>query len=163
MEVERTLHINIPAGVDNGSRIGLAQEGNCGKNGGRTGDLIVVIYVKEHKKFKREGVDIYSTVDITFPQAALGDTIEVDTLDGKKELVIPSGIEQDKILQIKGAGVPYLGNSNKRGNHNFVVKIKTPQNLSVEEKQLYKKLYEFNCNKKTSSKFIDKMKNVLHN
>ena len=163
LEVERTLHINIPAGVDNGSRIGLAQEGNCGKNGGRTGDLIVVIYVKEHKKFKREGVDIYSAVDITFPQAALGDTIEVDTLDGKKELVIPSGIEQDKILQIKSAGVPYLGNSNKRGNHNFVVKIKTPQNLSVEEKQLYKKLYEFNCNKKTSSKFIDKMKNVLHN
>ncbi len=163
LEVERTLHINIPAGVDNGSRIGLAQEGNCGKNGGRTGDLIVVIYVKEHKKFKREGVDIYSTVDITFPQAALGDTIEVDTLDGKKELVIPSGIEQDKILQIKGAGVPYLGNSNKRGNHNFIVKIKTPQALSAEEKQLYRKLFEINCNKKTSSKFIDKMKNVLHN
>ncbi len=163
LEVERTITLNIPAGVDNGSRIGLAQEGNCGKNGGRTGDLLVVIYVKEHKKFKRDGFDIYSPVEISFPQAALGDTIEVDTLDGKKELVIPQGVVQDKILQIKGAGVPYLGNATKRGNHNFVVKIKTPQNLSAEEKQLYTKLKEINCNKKTSSKFIDKMKNVLHN
>jgi len=163
LEVERTLHINIPAGVNNGSRIGLAQEGNCGKNGGRTGDLIVVIYVKEHKEFKRDGFDIYSTVEVSFPQAALGDTIEVNTLDGKQQLVIPAGVEQDKILQIKGAGVPYLGNQNKRGNHNFIVKIKSPQNLSAEEKQLYKKLFEINCNKKPSSKFIDKMKNVLHN
>ncbi len=163
LEVERTLHINIPAGVDNGSRIGLAHEGNCGKNGGRAGDLIVVIYVKEHKEFKRDGFDIYSAVEISFPQAALGDTIKVDTLDGEKELVIPSGVEQDKILQIKGAGVPNLGNPNKRGNHNFVVKIKTPQNLNAEEKQLYKKLNEINCNKKPASKFIDKMKNVLHN
>ncbi len=163
LETERTLHINIPAGVDNGSRIGLANEGNCGKNGGRTGDLIVVLYVKEHKEFKRDGVDIYSTVDISFPQAVLGDTIEVNTLDGKKELVIPAGIEQDKVLQMKGAGVPYLGNTGKRGNHNFIVKIRTPQNITPEEKQLYKKLYEINCNKKPSSKFIDKMKNVLHN
>ncbi len=163
LEVERTLYINIPAGVNNGSRIGLAQEGNCGKNGGRTGDLIVVVYVKEHEKFKRDGFDIYSTVEISFPQAALGDTIEVDTLDGKQELVIPAGVEQDKILQLKGAGVPHLGNSSKRGNHNFIVKIKTPQNLTPEEKQLYKKLFEINCNKKPSSKFIDKMKNVLHN
>lgn len=163
LEVERTLTINIPAGVDNGSRIGLSGEGNCGKNGGRSGDLIVVIYVKEHKKFKRDGFDIYSTVDVSFPQAALGDTIEVDTIDGKQNLTIPAGIENDQLLQIKGAGVPHLGNSSKRGNHNFVVKIRTPQNLSSEEKQLYNKLYEVNCNKKTSSKFIDKMKNVLHN
>ncbi len=163
LEVERTLHINIPAGVNNGSRIGLSQEGNCGKNGGRTGDLIVVIYVKEHKDFKRDGFDIYSTVDITFPQAALGCTIDVKTLEGTQQLTIPAGVEQDKILQIKGIGVPYIGNPNKRGNHNFVVKIKTPQSLSSEEKQLYNKLLEINCNKKTSSKFIDKMKNVLHN
>ncbi len=163
LETQRTLHINIPAGVDNGSRIGLANEGNCGKNGGRTGDLIVVIYVKEHEEFKRDGFDIYSVLEVSFPQAALGDTIEVNTIDGKRELVVPAGVENDKVLQIKGAGVPYLGNASKRGNHNFVVKIKTPQNLGAEEKQLYKKLFEINCNKKPSSKFIDKMKNVLHN
>ena len=163
LEVERTLKINIPPGVDNGSRIGLSGEGNCGKNGGKTGDLFVVIYVKEHEEFKRDGYEVYSAAEISFPQAALGDTIKVNTLDGEKELVIPSGVEQDKILQIKGAGIPYLGMQNKRGNHNFVIKIKTPQNLSAEEKQLYKKLYELNCNKKPSSKFIDKMKNVLHN
>ena len=163
LEVERTLTINIPAGVDNGSRIGLSGEGNCGKNGGRAGDLIVVIYVKEHKKFKRDGFDIYSTLDVSFPQAALGDTVEVDTIDGKQKLVIPTGVQNDQMLQIKGAGVPHLGNASRRGFHNFIVKIKTPQNISNEEKQLYSKLYELNCNKKTSSNFIDKMKNVLNN
>lgn len=163
LEVQRTLHINIPAGVDNGSRIGLSGEGNCGKNGGRTGDLIVVIYVKEHPKFKRDGYDIYSAVEVSFPQAALGDTIEVDTIDGKKQLEIPAGVEQDKIITLKGAGVPIIGAQGKRGNHNFVVKIKTPQSLTKEEQQLYGKLFEIQCKKKPSSKFIDKMKNVLHN
>lgn len=163
LEVERTLTINIPAGVDNGSRIGLSGEGNCGKNGGRAGDLIVVLYVKEHKEFQRDGFDVYSKVDVSFPQAVLGDTISVKTIDGEKELIIPSGVQQDQVLVLKGAGIPHLGNSSRRGNHNFVVKIKTPQNVSGEEKQLYKKLYELNCNKKTSSSFVDKMKNVLHN
>ena len=163
LEVERTLTINIPAGVDNGSRIGLSGEGNCGKNGGRAGDLIVVLYVKEHKEFQRDGFDVYSKVDVSFPQAVLGDTINVKTIDGEKELTIPAGVQQDQVLVLKGAGIPHLGNSSRRGNHNFVVKIKTPQNVSGEEKQLYKKLYELNCNKKTSSSFVDKMKNVLHN
>ncbi len=163
IEVERTLTINIPQGVDSGSRIGLSHEGNCGKNGGRTGDLIVVLYVKEHKEFKRNGFDLYSTVDITFPQAAIGDVIEVNTIDGKRELTIPSGVQQDDVLHIKGAGVPFLGQQNKRGNHNFIVKIKTPKSLNTEEQQLYKKLFEINRNKKPSSNFIDKMKNVLHN
>ena len=163
VETERTLRVNIPAGVDSGSRIGLAGEGNCGKNAGRTGDLIVVLSVKEHKEFKRRGTDLFSTVNLSFPQAAIGDTIEVNTIDGKKELVIPQGIQNEEILQIKGVGVPVLGNPNKRGNHKFIVKIQTPQNLNTEEKQLYKKLFEINRNKKPASKFIDKMKNVLHN
>ena len=102
-------------------------------------------------------------MDISFPQAAIGDTIEVNTLDGVQTLTIPQGVEQGSVLQIKGIGVPQLGNPNKRGNHNFIINIKTPKNLSSEEKQLYQKLYELNCNKKPSSKFIDKMKNVLHN
>ena len=163
LEVERTLTIDIPAGVDNGSRIGLSGEGNCGKNGGRPGDLIVVLYVKEHKEFQREGFEVYSTVNVSFPQAVLGDTIKVNTLDGEKELTIPAGVQPEQVLQLKGMGIPYLGSTSKRGNHNFVVKIKTPQNISQEEKQLYQKIYELNCNKKPSSKFIDKMKNVLHN
>ena len=82
---------------------------------------------------------------------------------GRAPITIPAGVENDKVLTLKGAGVPNLGNASRRGNHNFVVKIKTPQNLSQEEKNLYKKLFEINCNKKPSSKFIDKMKNVLHN
>ena len=142
IEAERTITINIPAGVNDGSKIRLSGEGNCGKNGGRTGDLIVVLYVKESEQFKRNGFDIYSKVQISFPQAALGDVIEVDTLDGKKELTIPQGAEEENMLQLKGLGVPNLGNSKKRGNHYFVVDIVTPKNLTEEEKNLYKKLYD---------------------
>ena len=163
IETERTLKINIPAGVDSGSRICLSGGGNCGKNGGSPGDLLVVLYVKEHETFKRDGFEIYSAAEISFPQAALGCVIKVNTLDGEKELVIPQGIEQDKVLQIKGAGVPYLGDSGRRGNHNFVIKIKTPKNLSSEEKQLYKRLYELSFSRKPQENFIDKVKSVLHN
>ena len=163
VEVERAITLNIPAGVDDGSKIRLSGEGNCGKNGGRNGDLIVVIYVKEHEKFQRKGFDIYSEIKINFPQAALGDTIEVDTLDGKKELSIPQGIETGNMLQLKGLGVPFLSSPNKRGNHYFVVNVATPKTLTEEEKQLYRKLYEITQKKKPSSKFVDKMKNVLHN
>ncbi len=163
VEAERTITLNIPAGVNDGSKIRLSGEGNCGKNGGRTGDLIVVIYVKEHEKFKRKGFDIYSKLEVSFPQAALGDIVEVDTLDGKKELSIPQGAEEENMLQLKGVGVPYLGSPNKRGNHYFVIDIVTPRNLTEEEKQLYRKLYEIRHKKKPSSKFVDKMKNVLHN
>lgn len=163
VEAERTITINIPAGVNDGSKIRLSEEGNCGKNGGRSGDLIVVIYVKEHEKFQRKGFDIYSKVHITFPQAVLGDRIEVDTIDGKKELDIPSGIQFESMLQLKGIGVPYLGNPQKRGNHYFIIDIVTPKNLSEEEKQLYRKLYEIQFKKKPASKFTDKMKKVLHN
>ena len=121
-------------------------------------------WMKEHEEFKRDGAEIYSAAEVSFPQAALGCTIKVNTLDGEKELEIPQGVQQDKILQLKGLGVPYLGGQGRRGNHNFIVKIKTPQTLSSEEKNLYKKLYELESGgKKPSENFIDKMKSVLHN
>ena len=92
----------------------------------------------------------------------LGDNIQVDTIHGKKDLVIPSGIEYGKILTIKNAGIPYLGHPEKRGDHMVVVKYKAPKALNDEEKRLYKKLFELSENKKPNEKLIDRFKSAIH-
>ncbi len=163
IEKEKKLTIKIPAGVDNHSKIRMSGEGDAGKNGGPNGDLYIILFVKEHKTFKRKGYDIFTTLEVPFPQAALGDTITIKTLDGEKELTIPQGVEHDKILTIKSQGVPFLGEKNKRGDHHVVVKIQSPKHLSDEEKKLYTKLFEISNKKKSSESIIDKMKNALHN
>lgn len=163
VEKEKKLTVKIPAGVDNHSKIRMAREGDAGKNGGPNGDLYIVLYVKEHEYFNRKGNDVYTTLNISFPQAALGDEVKIKTLDGEKSFSIPQGVEHDKILTIKSLGVPFLGEKNRRGDHLIVIKIKTPQHLTDEEKKLYTKLFEINQNKKHSESILDKMKNVLHN
>ncbi len=163
LEVEKTIKVKIPAGVDNNAKIRVAKEGDAGKNGGASGDLYIVMYVKPHAKFKREGFNVYSELFISIPQAVLGDTIPVETIHGKKELAIPSGIEYGKMLTIKNAGIPYLGHPEKRGDHIIVVKYKTPKSLNDEEKRLYRKLFELSENKKPNEKLIDKFKSAIHN
>ena len=163
VEKEKTIKVKIPAGVDNNAKIRVAKEGDAGKNGGSSGDLYIVMHVKPHKIFKREGFNIYSEVNISIPQAVLGDTITVNTVHGEKELVVPSGIEYGKILTIKNAGVPYLGHPEKRGDHLVLIKYKPPKSLNDEQKRLYKKLFELSENKKPSEKLIDKFKNAIHN
>lgn len=163
IEKEKKITVKIPAGVDNHSKIRVANEGDSGKNGGPNGDLYIVLFVKEDKYFKRKGNDIYTILEVSFPQAALGDEVLIKTLDGEKTFSIPPATEHDKIITMKSLGVPYLGEKNRRGDHNVIIKLKTPHNLTSEEKKLYSKLYELNKNKKNSETIIDKMKNALHN
>lgn len=163
VEKEKTITVKIPAGVDNGSKIRIAHEGDAGKNGGKNGDLFIVLYVKEHEYYKRDGVNIYSEFEISTPQAVLGDEVEIKTLDGAKTLTVPSGIESGKVLTMKSLGVPFLGHKNKRGDHFVIVKIKTPTNLNEEEKKLYARLFEISQSRKSGETFIDKVKGVLHN
>ncbi len=163
IEKEKKLTVKIPAGVDNHSKIRMSGEGDAGKNGGPRGDLYIVLFVKDHKYYSRKGNDIYTTLEVPFYQAALGDTIEIKTLDGEKTLTIPQGVEHDKILTIKHVGVPFIGEKHKRGDHHVVVKLKSPKHLSDEEKKLYTKLSELENKKKSSESIIDKMKNALHN
>ena len=162
VRADKKITIRIPKGVSTGSKIRIAKEGNAGKNGGLPGDFYVVLFVKDHKEFQRDGFDIYSKLELTFPQAALGCQVKVKTIDGETELTVPQGVEQDKVITLKNAGVFYLGNESKRGDHHFVVKLIPPKSLSKEEKELYSKLYEMNCNKKPNDNIIDKMKNVLN-
>ena len=162
LEVEKNIKVKIPAGVDNNAKIRVSHEGDAGKNGGTSGDLYIIMHVKPHKLFKRNGFNVYSEIFISLPQAVLGDTISVDTIHGQKELTIPSGVEYGKILTIKNAGIPFLGHPEKRGDHLVLIKYKAPKSLNDEEKRLYKKLFEISENKKTDEKFIDKVKNAIH-
>ena len=159
-QTEKKISVTIPHGVDNGSRIRLSAEGDAGQNGGPNGDLYIVLHVESHKIFKRDGFDIYSEVEISTPQAVLGDEISIDTLEGVEKLVIPAGIQSQEIIPRKGKGVPHLGKKDVRGNHYVVVKVKTPTTLSEEEKQLYRKLKDIQDNKKDG--FFDKVKNVIN-
>ncbi len=139
-QVRKKLRINIPAGVDTGTRLRVSGEGNAGKKGGPSGDLYVFLKVKSHPRLKRDGLNIHSEVNVSYLQAILGDTIEVDTVDGPASLQIPSGTQPSEVLILDNKGIPKLGNPVARGNHCIAVKIKIPSRLSEEEKTLLEKL-----------------------
>lgn len=163
IEKEKNIDLKIPAGVDNGNKMRLSQEGDAGKNGGPAGDLYVVIHVKPSDYFKRDGLNVYTKLEVSPAQAVLGDEITIKTLDGEKQISVPVGTQSGSSVKIKGAGVPHLNKSTHRGDHIIVVDIKTPTHLSEEEKQLYRKLYEINTNKKHQEKesLIDKVKGAF--
>lgn len=164
IEREKNIELKIPAGVDNGSKMRISQEGDAGKNGGPQGDLYVVLHVKPSDYFKREGVNVYTKLEVAPSQAVLGDEITIKTLDGEKEISVPVGTQSGTPIKVKGAGVPHLGRQSQRGDHIVVVEVKTPTHLGEEEKQLYKKLYEINTKKKHQDKesLMDKVKGVFH-
>ena len=164
LQKEKKINIKIPAGVDNMSKIRVSHEGDAGSNGGPTGDLYVVLHVKSSDYFKREGNDVYSRLDITQAQAALGDEVVVKTLDGERKVIVQAGVQSGNSIKIKGAGVPYIQRPSQRGDHIVIVAVKTPVKLSDEERLLYKKLYEIQNNKKTTqsqSSIMDKVKGVF--
>ena len=135
------ISVSIPKGVDQGARVRVAGGGAVGSRGGENGDLYVYIFIKPHKLFKRQGVDVIVEVPISFVQAALGDTVQVPTLDGPVDLKIPAGIQSGKILRIKGKGIPYLRGGG-RGDQHVVVKVLTPQKLTSKQKELLKEFAE---------------------
>lgn len=130
---ERT--VRIPAGVENGSRIRLREEGDVGARGGPPGDLYVIVQVKPHEIFERRGDDIFCEIPIGFIQATLSDTIEVPTLDGKEKLHIPEGTQTGAAFKLSGKGIPNI-NTGARGDEYVVVRILIPRKLTDEQKKL---------------------------
>lgn len=163
IEKEKSVELKIPAGVDNGSKMRLSGEGDAGKNGGQSGDLYVVLHVKSSDYFKREGFNVYTKLEVAPSQAVLGDEISIKTLDGEKTVHVQAGSQFGTQIRLKGEGVPYLGKASHKGDHIVILEIRTPTHLSEEEKQLYKKLYEINTNKKFHEKesLIDKVKGAF--
>ena len=133
----RTIKVNIPAGVDTGAKIRVAGEGEPGENGGGVGDLFIFINVKPHEFFERDGDDIYCEIPITFVQAALGDEIEVPTIDGKIRLKIPEGTQTGKLFRIKGKGAPRLRGYGV-GDQFVKTTVVTPTKLSAKQRELLK-------------------------
>ena len=161
-EVKKSINIKIPAGVDAGNKLRVSGEGDSGLNGGPSGDLYVVLYAKPHKVFKRDGVNIYLEKGISFSQAALGDSIEVETVDGTKELKIHAGIQSGTVLTLKGAGVPHLSTPSRRGDQFVKINILTPVTLSDEEKKLFERLAEINNEKlKKDGHLFNKIKGAF--
>jgi molecular chaperone DnaJ len=140
VEVKRS--IVIPPGVDQGTRLRVAGEGDCGIKGGPPGDLYVVLNIKPHPDFKRDGYHIYVTHEVPYPVLVLGGEIEVPTLSGTETLKIPAGTKNGHVFTIKGVGVPHLNNSSKRGDQYVEVQVIIPTHLSGEEKKLLQKLNE---------------------
>ncbi|MDO4772602.1 MAG: molecular chaperone DnaJ [Bacillota bacterium] len=132
---KRTLDVKIPAGVDDGQVMPLRGEGNLGSNGGPRGDVHLLMRVKSHPVFEREGINIFCEIPVTIVQAALGDELVVPTLDGKVKYQMGEGTQTGTVFRLKGKGVPRL-NSNSRGDQYVKIIVETPRNLSMEQKEL---------------------------
>lgn len=163
---KKNLSVKIPAGVDTGNQLRLSGEGAAGENGAPAGDLYVVIHVKEHHIFERDGNNLYCEVPISFSMAALGGEIEVPTLDGKVKLKIPAETQTGKLFRMRGKGV----NSTRSGYAGDLicrVVIETPVNLNKEQKELLEKLEESLKGQKShspkSSSFLDGVKKFFDN
>ena len=139
-QVRKKLRINIPAGVDTGTRLRVAGEGNAGLRGGPSGDLYVFLTVKSHPQLRRDGITVLSEVNVSYLQAILGDIIEVDTVDGNTSLEIPAGTQPNAVLILENKGIPKLGNPVARGNQRISMNVKLPIRLSDEERGLLEDL-----------------------
>lgn len=162
VEKEHQIEIKIPAGVDTGARLRLAGEGEGGSSGGASGDLYVVIHVKEHEIFERQGNNLYVNVPITFSQAALGAEIKVPTLDGEDALTVPEGTQTGSIFRLKGKGIVSLQGLG-RGDLFVVTTIVTPTRLTREQRRLLEQfaVIEEKQHKGAARRFGNKVKDIF--
>jgi molecular chaperone DnaJ len=161
---ERTLQIRIPPGVDTGSQLRIGGEGEAGALGGPPGDLYVVLRLTEHAYFKRDGTHLFCELPVSVPQAVLGATLEVQTLDGgKARLVVPEGTQSGTVLRLKGQGVPHLGGRG-RGDLHVLVRVAVPKRLTPEQRRLFEQLARtlpLPDAKDQDKSLLDRMKDLL--
>jgi molecular chaperone DnaJ len=131
----RTLDVDIPKGIHDGQRIRMSGEGHAGSLGGRAGDIYVLVRVRSDPRFSREGNDLFSTVDLTMTQAALGTRVTVPTIDGEHELEFPAGTQPGELRVLKGEGMPVLQGFG-RGDHRILVNVLIPRQLDDDAKRL---------------------------
>lgn len=162
VKAEHTLTVNIPAGVDTGSRLRLSGEGAPGIRGGPGGDLYIYLTVEPHPIFRREDSDIICEVPISFPQAALGCEVEVPTLEGTVKLKVPPGTQTGRVFTLKGKGIPSLGTS-RRGNELVCIKIETPTGLNKRQTELLEEFSRISSDNTFPHRktFFEKVKEIL--
>jgi molecular chaperone DnaJ len=160
VERERSMEVKIPAGVETGSRLRIAGEGEAGTQGGPSGDLYVVLHVSEHEEFERQGSNLYSSVPITFAQAALGAEIPVETLEAQQQLKIPAGTQTGTVFRVKGQGMPVLGGRG-RGDLFVSVTVVTPTTLTREQRKLLEQLSEVETTDLEDKGLMDKVRDIF--
>jgi molecular chaperone DnaJ len=163
LQRERTLEVGIPAGVDSGTRLRMAGQGEPGINGGPAGDLYIFLDVKEHPIFERRGADLYFTIPVSFPQAALGAKIKIPTLTGEEDLEIPEGTQSGQLFRKKAKGLPNPHGG--RGDLYVNVRVVVPSKLSREHKRALELLGQTmkvdNKPTERASSFFDKVKDIF--
>jgi molecular chaperone DnaJ len=135
----QSVSVDVPAGISDGQRIRVTGRGHAGERGGPPGDLYVLVRVKDDARFVRDGDDLVTAVDIAAPQAALGATVEVPTLDGPEELEIPAGTQPNETIVLRGGGMPSL-RGRRHGDLRVIVNVITPRNLTQAQRELLEKL-----------------------
>jgi molecular chaperone DnaJ len=162
VERQHEIAVNIPAGVEDGTRIRYQGEGDTGRFGGPAGDLYIVLRVRSHKFFERDGNDLHCVIPVSFPQAALGAEINLTTLDGETRLKIPEGTQSGQEFRIRGKGVPHL---NEYGRGDLIAKIvvRTPTKLTKAQKELLRELGQTVTveNTPTATSLLDKVKEMF--
>jgi molecular chaperone DnaJ len=159
----RKLSVDVPAGIHDGQRIRVSGEGHAGALGGRSGDVYVLVHVKPDPRFVREGNDIYSQVDLTIVQAALGATMTVETIDGTVELELPAGVQPGEVRVLKSKGMPVLQGFG-RGDHRVLVNVSVPRHVTDEQRRLledFEAASDENTYRANDESFFDKLKSAF--
>jgi molecular chaperone DnaJ len=162
MVEERTLEVEIPAGIHDGQRIRLSGEGHAGAAGARAGDVYVEVHVRPDERFVREGNDVYTTVDLTITEAALGATRTVPTLQGDEEMTFEPGTQPGEIVVLRGRGLPVLQGFG-RGNQRVLVNVTVPRRLTEEQRRLLEEFERLAGSEayEPSEGFFDKLKSAF--
>ena len=159
---EHKIAVKVPAGVEEGTRIRYSGEGEAGRFEGPAGDLYIVLSVRAHAFYERDGDDLHCVLPISFPQAALGSELEIETLEGKEVIKVPEGTQSGREFKLKGKGVPHL---NERGKGDLIVevRVKTPAKLTREQKDLLRQLGDTMVVENTphSRGILDKVKEIF--
>ncbi len=162
VRVKKELTVSIPAGVDNGSRIACTGQGDAGRNGGPSGDLIIEVAVREHSVFSRRGNDVYCAVPISFTDAALGAEIDIPTLTGIEKYTVPEGTQSGTTFTLSGRGVAGM-RGRRNGNLYVTVNVEIPRRLSGEQKELLRRFADTYEEKNSAgrSDFLKKIKELF--
>jgi molecular chaperone DnaJ len=159
-EVDRKLTVKVPAGVDDGSRIRIAGSGEAGIRGGSAGDLYVYLSIAPHPLFKRDGLDTYVDVPLSFPHAALGATLEIPSLEGPLSLHVPPGTQSGTTLRLRGHGMPSVRGS-QRGDHHVTVHVLIPTKVNKRQRELLEEYARAGGDAVEEKSFFDRVKEAF--
>jgi molecular chaperone DnaJ len=160
IEQEKTLSVKIPAGVDDGSRIRISGSGEAGSRGGPDGDLYVYLSVKRHERYRRDAMDLYIDVPVSFPQAALGGEIDVPSMDGPVPLTLAAGTQSGSTYRLRGRGMPSVRGTN-RGDQLVTVHVVVPTKLSKRERELLEAFASENGDHVEERSFFERVKEAF--